>query len=75
MVSNEDLGMAGQHAPSDGILLKSGQLKRPRAGWYRGVRLQPPVAPPWMPLHLLRDAVEHAIRKNLPKLARDDAGT
>jgi hypothetical protein len=72
MASCEDLDMAGQGAPSDGILSKLEQQNRPRPGWYRGVRLQSPVAPPQMPLRLLREAVENAIRKNMPKLARGD---
>ena len=62
--------MAGQGEPSDGILSKPEQPTRPRPGRYRGVKLQPPVAPPQMPLHLLQEAVEYAIRKNMAKLAR-----
>ena len=63
--------MIGQGAPFDGILSKPEQLKRPRPGWYRGVRLQRSVAPPRMPLRSLPEAVEHAIRKNLLELVRD----
>jgi hypothetical protein len=70
MASCEDLDRAGQGEPSDGILSRPEQSKRPRPGWYRGVKLQPPVAPPQMPLHVLQEAVEHAVRKNEPTLAR-----
>jgi hypothetical protein len=40
-----------------------------RAGWYRGVKLQPPAASPKTPLVQLRDAVKHAVAKNADALA------
>jgi len=40
-----------------------------RAGWYRGIKLQPPAASPKTPLPQLREAVKHAVAKNADALA------
>ena len=57
--------MARQSEPSDGMQSKREQpAARPRAGWYRGVKLQRPARPPRMPLHQLKEAAEHAVRRN-----------
>lgn len=40
-----------------------------RAGWYRGVKLQAPPAPPKIALSKLRDAVSYAVGKNADALA------
>ncbi len=40
------------------------QVRRARPGWYRGLKLQKPVARPVTPLPRLRAAVTEAVRKN-----------
>lgn len=40
-----------------------------RAGWYRGVKLQAPPAPPKTALSKLKDAVAYAVGKNADALA------
>ena len=40
-----------------------------RAGWYRGVKLQAPPAPPKTALSKLKDAVTYAVGKNADALA------
>lgn len=66
--------MADQHAPSDGILSKPGNLNRARPGWYRGIRLQRHPIPPRIPLPLLKSAVRNAVRKNLRGLSEESNG-